>query len=93
MSSWSGSSYPPPPRARSRSRSPYRGSYPARPGYPEPGYPQDPYRADWEAYDRERAWASYERDRAAYEYGRRGRSRSPPADEGEALTLALFRSM
>ncbi|EPT02795.1 hypothetical protein FOMPIDRAFT_1022699 [Fomitopsis schrenkii] len=81
MSSWSGSSYPPPPRARSRSRSPYRGSYPARPGYPEPGYSQDPYRADWEAYDRERAWASYERDRAAYEYGRRGRSRSPPADE------------
>jgi len=84
MSSWSGSAYPPPPpppRGRSRSRSPYRGAYPARPAYPEPGYPQDPYRADWEAYDRDRAWANYERERAAYEYSRRGRSRSPPADE------------
>ncbi|KZT72714.1 hypothetical protein DAEQUDRAFT_722875 [Daedalea quercina L-15889] len=81
MSSWSGSSYPPPPRARSRSRSPYRGSYPPRPGYPETGYPQDSYRADWEAYDRERAWATYERERAVYEYSRRGRSRSPVADE------------
>ncbi|TFY69491.1 hypothetical protein EVJ58_g373 [Rhodofomes roseus] len=41
----------------------------------------DPYRADWEAYDRERAWATYERERAAYEYSRRGRSRSPGPDE------------
>ncbi|CCM03367.1 uncharacterized protein FIBRA_05497 [Fibroporia radiculosa] len=83
MSAWSGAAYPPPPppRGRSRSRSPYRGSYPPRPAYPEPGYPQDPYRADWEAYDRDRAWANYERERAAYEYSRRGRSRSPPADE------------
>ncbi|OBZ77035.1 Pre-rRNA-processing protein ESF2 [Grifola frondosa] len=33
-------------------------------------------------YDRDRAWANYERERAAYEYSRRGRSRSPPpADE------------
>ncbi|OCH86215.1 hypothetical protein OBBRIDRAFT_783552 [Obba rivulosa] len=82
MSSWSGSAYPPPPpRGRSRSRSPYRGPYPPRPGYPDPAYPQDPYRADWDAYDRDRAWATYERERAAYEYSRRGRSRSPPADE------------
>ncbi|KAJ7163800.1 hypothetical protein C8R43DRAFT_988713 [Mycena crocata] len=72
--SWN-ASYPPPPR-RSRSRSPGRGSYPPR---PEPPYPPDQYRADWEAYDRERAWASYERDRVAYEY-RRGRSRSPPPE-------------
>ncbi|KAF9815549.1 hypothetical protein IEO21_04549 [Rhodonia placenta] len=81
MSSWSGSVYPPPPRGRSRSRSPYRGAYPPRPAYPDPAYPQDPYRADWEAYDRDRAWANYERERAAYEYSRRGRSRSPPAEE------------
>ncbi|KAH9951831.1 hypothetical protein B0H21DRAFT_193892 [Amylocystis lapponica] len=84
MSSWSGSAYPPPmppPRGRSRSRSPYRGAYPPppRPSYPEAAYPQDAYR-EWE-YDRDRAWASYERERAAYEYSRRGRSRSPPADE------------
>ncbi|KAI0677002.1 hypothetical protein C8Q78DRAFT_960315 [Trametes maxima] len=81
MSSWSGA-YPPPPRGRSRSRSPYRGAYPPRPSYPDAAYPQDPYRADWDAYDRDRAWASYERERAAYDYGRRGRSRSPPGDEG-----------
>ncbi|EMD40601.1 hypothetical protein CERSUDRAFT_111186 [Gelatoporia subvermispora B] len=82
MSSWSGSAYPPPPpRGRSRSRSPYRGAYPPRPGYPDPTYPQEPYRADWDAYDRDRAWASYERERAAYDYSRRGRSRSPAADE------------
>ncbi|KZT12870.1 uncharacterized protein LAESUDRAFT_689788 [Laetiporus sulphureus 93-53] len=80
MSSWSGAAYPPPPRGRSRSRSPYRGTYPPRPMYPEPGYP-DPYRGDWDVYDRERAWANYERERAAYEYSRRGRSRSPPLDE------------
>ncbi|KAI0939663.1 hypothetical protein AcV5_001002 [Taiwanofungus camphoratus] len=87
MSSWAGTAYPPPslpPRGRSRSRSPYRGAYPPRPAmgsYPDTAYPADPYRADWEAYDRDRAWANYERERAAYEYSRRGRSRSPPADE------------
>ncbi|RDX53607.1 hypothetical protein OH76DRAFT_1398727 [Lentinus brumalis] len=84
MSSWN-SAYPAPPppapRGRSRSRSPYRGSVPPRSSYPEGGYPQDPYRADWDAYDRDRAWANYERERAAYDYGRRGRSRSPPPDE------------
>ncbi|KAF8883425.1 hypothetical protein BD779DRAFT_1612279 [Infundibulicybe gibba] len=73
--SWS-SSYPPPPR-RSRSRSP-RGSYPPRPPYSDA---PNPYRADWEAYDRDRAWANYDRDRATYDYGRRGRSRSPPPEE------------
>ena len=84
MSSWSGSAYPPPPRGRSRSRSPYRGGYP--PSRPEPGYPPpDPYRGDWDAYDRERAWAQYERERAGYDYARRGRSRSPPHDEGASL--------
>ncbi|KAJ7727954.1 hypothetical protein B0H16DRAFT_1383253 [Mycena metata] len=72
--SWN-ASYPPPPR-RSRSRSPPRGSYPPR---AEPPYPPDQYRADWDAYDRERAWASYDRDRVAYDY-RRGRSRSPPPE-------------
>ncbi|KAI0824652.1 hypothetical protein BC628DRAFT_1377138 [Trametes gibbosa] len=82
MSSWSSAYPPPPPRGRSRSRSPYRGGYPPRSSYPDAAYPQDPYRADWEAYDRDRAWANYERERAAYDYGRRGRSRSPPADEG-----------
>ncbi|KAI0356500.1 hypothetical protein OH77DRAFT_1423431 [Trametes cingulata] len=82
MSSWSSAYPPPPPRGRSRSRSPYRAGYPPRSSYPDPAYPQDPYRADWEAYDRDRAWANYERERAAYEYGRRGRSRSPPGDEG-----------
>ncbi|THU77369.1 hypothetical protein K435DRAFT_974000 [Dendrothele bispora CBS 962.96] len=65
MSSWS-SSYPPPPR-RSRSRSP-RGSYLPR----DSAYPPDSYR-DWE-YDRDRNWSTYDR---GYEYGRRGRSRSP----------------
>lgn len=85
------SSWPAPPAyppRRSRSRSPYRGGYPARPPYPEPGY-GDPYRADWEAYDRDRAWASYERDRATYDYGRRGRSRSPGLDDGE-YSSSLF---
>ncbi|KAI0663173.1 hypothetical protein C8Q70DRAFT_908268 [Cubamyces menziesii] len=81
MSSWSSAYPPPPPRGRSRSRSPYRGGYP-RSSYPDAQYPADPYRADWEAYDRDRAWASYERERAAYDYGRRGRSRSPPGEEG-----------
>ncbi|THH01872.1 hypothetical protein EW026_g889 [Hermanssonia centrifuga] len=79
MSSWSGSAYPP-PRGRSRSRSPYRAGYP--PARPEPGYPSsDPHRGEWDAYERERAWAQYERERAGYDYGRRGRSRSPPPDE------------
>ncbi|KAG5639154.1 hypothetical protein H0H81_006413 [Sphagnurus paluster] len=64
MSSWS---YP----TRSRSRSPTR----ARAGYPD--QPQDPYRPDYDAYDRDRGWG-YER---GYDYGRRGRSRSPPPDE------------
>ncbi|KAF4602127.1 ssk1 response regulator receiver [Pleurotus pulmonarius] len=76
--SWTGS-YPPPPR-RSRSRSPSRGSYPPRSSYGDPHYPPDQYRADWDTYDRDR-WAYYERDRPGYDYGRRGRSRSPPPDE------------
>lgn len=42
---------------------------------------EPPYRADWDAYDRDRAWA-HERDRAGYDYTRRGRSRSPGPDEG-----------
>jgi hypothetical protein len=81
MSSWSGSGYPP-PRGRSRSRSPYRAGYP--PPRSESSYPpqEPPYRSDWDAYERERAWAQYDRERAGYEYSRRGRSRSPPADEG-----------
>ncbi|KAF9464270.1 hypothetical protein BDZ94DRAFT_1256727 [Collybia nuda] len=63
-----------PPRSRSRSPRP-------RPPYPDVPYAQEqPYRADWDAYDRDRAWA-YERDRAGYEYPRRGRSRSPGPDE------------
>ncbi|KAI0771991.1 hypothetical protein BD413DRAFT_604124 [Trametes elegans] len=79
MSSWSSAYPPPPPRGRSRSRSPYRGGYPPRASYPDAAYPQDPYRADWDTYDR---WA-FERDRAtAYDYGRRGRSRSPAGEEG-----------
>ncbi|KAM5534897.1 hypothetical protein V8D89_011452 [Ganoderma adspersum] len=80
MSSWNSAypPHPPPTRGRSRSRSPFRGdTYPPRPPYPDQ-YPQDPYRTDWEAYDRDRAWASYERERQAYDYSRRGRSRSPP---------------
>lgn len=84
------SSWAPPahPTRRSRSRSPgYRGGYAHRPPYPEQGY-GDPYRPDWDVYDRERAWANYERDRAAYDYGRRGRSRSPGVDEGERLLYA-----
>ncbi|EIN10253.1 hypothetical protein PUNSTDRAFT_84168 [Punctularia strigosozonata HHB-11173 SS5] len=79
MSTWNASGgappYPPPPR-RSRSRSP--SSYRGGAGYPPP---YGDYRADWDAYERDRAWASYERERAAYDYGRRGRSRSPSMDE------------
>lgn len=69
-SSWPATAaYPPPPR-RSRSRSPAR-VYPPReePGYPPPA---GDYRAEWEAYNRGR-WDDYQR----YDYGRRGRSRSP----------------
>lgn len=82
MSSWSGP-YPPPPRRSSRSRSPR-----ARAAYADPAYPsQEPYRADWDAYDRDRAhWATYERP--PYDYSRRGRSRSPGLpDEGTSVTL------
>ncbi|KII96062.1 hypothetical protein PLICRDRAFT_694151 [Plicaturopsis crispa FD-325 SS-3] len=82
MSSWPPPPPYPPSSRRSPSRSPSRGPYAAppaaRPAYPDAPYPQDPYRADWDAYERDRAWASYERERAAYEYSRRGRSRSPP---------------
>ena len=77
--SWS-STYPPPPR-RSRSRSP-RGGYSSRPPYPD-SYP-DQYR-DWDSYDRDRGWTGYERDRVPYDYGRRGRSRSPPPSSDESL--------
>ncbi|KAG6900119.1 hypothetical protein C0993_002654 [Termitomyces sp. T159_Od127] len=58
--------------ARSRSRSPR-----SRPPYGEPM--QDMYRGEYDTYDRDRAWAGY--DRPGYDYGRRGRSRSPPLDE------------
>ena len=75
MTSWSASAYPPP--RRSRSRSPPRGAYPPRTHF-DPVYGQDPYRADWDGYERDRAWTGYDRDRAVYDYGRRPRSRSPP---------------
>ncbi|KAH7888102.1 hypothetical protein F5I97DRAFT_1865687 [Phlebopus sp. FC_14] len=78
MSSWSASAYP--PSRRSRSRSPGRGDYGARPPHPDSAYGQD-YRAGWDNYDRERMWVDYERERVAYEYSRRGRSRSPPLDD------------
>ncbi|CAA7259563.1 unnamed protein product [Cyclocybe aegerita] len=74
MSSWSASSYPPPPR-RSRSRSPPRGGYSSSRPYPD-SYP-DSFRPDWDPYEREKY---YERDRMPYDYGRR-RSRSPPMDD------------
>lgn len=83
MSSWSASAYPPPPRGRSRSRSPYRAGYPPPRGGDSSYPPPESYRSDWDAYERDRAWAHYERERAGYDYGRRGRSRSPPPDEGE----------
>lgn len=81
MASWAGPA-PPPPRA-DRSRSPSRGAY-GRAAYPDTpaAYAPDQYRGDWDAYHRDRAWAEYEREKAAYDYGRRGRSRSPPYDEG-----------
>ena len=76
MSTWSGSAYP--PTRRSRSRSPPRGGYPPREDAAVPGvYPPADYRAEWDAYNRGR-WDDYQR----YEYGRRGRSRSPPPDDG-----------
>ena len=84
--SWSSSVYPPPPPPpprHSRSRSPYRGSYPPR-GHSDSYPPADPYRTEWDAYDRDR-WA-YDREKPAYDYGRRGRSRSPPAEEGTLLS-------
>ncbi|KAI0002946.1 hypothetical protein BJV74DRAFT_876354 [Russula compacta] len=74
--SWATSAYL--PSRRSRSRSPHRGSYSSRPSYQDHHGP-DPYRSDWDSWDRERAYAM-ERDRAMYDYGRRGRSRSP--DDG-----------
>lgn len=86
MSAWPAPAPYPPTARRSRSRSPYRAGagpgavYPPRPPYPDPAYPD--YRADWDAYERDRAWANYERERAVYEYGRRGRSHSPGLDEG-----------
>ena len=79
MSSWSASAYPLPPR-RSRSRSPPRGPYPLR---DDAAYPPADYRAEWDAYNRGR-WDDYQR----YEYSRRGRSRSPPADESELVSTS-----
>ncbi|KAH0586933.1 hypothetical protein H2248_005767 [Termitomyces sp. 'cryptogamus'] len=58
--------------ARSRSRSPR-----SRPPYGEPM--QDMYRGEYDTYDRDRGWGGY--DRPGYDYGRRGRSRSPTLDE------------
>ena len=79
--SWAASAYL--PSRRSRSRSPHRGSYSSRPSYPDlPG--PDPYRSDWDPWDRERAYAM-ERDRTMYDYGRRGRSRSP--DDGTSCSI------
>ncbi|KAI0091876.1 hypothetical protein BDY19DRAFT_927237 [Irpex rosettiformis] len=80
MSSWSGSGYPP-PRGRSRSRSPYRPGYGPQRGGEAAYYPPDSYRGDWDPYERDRAWQNYERDRATYDFGRRGRSRSPPVGD------------
>ncbi|KLO15738.1 hypothetical protein SCHPADRAFT_902111 [Schizopora paradoxa] len=80
MSNWPAHAAPlPPPPRDDRSRSPSRGGY-GRP-FPEPGYPSDSYRGDWDAHGRDRPWHDYERDRI-HDYGRRGRSRSPGADDG-----------
>ncbi|KAJ3975939.1 hypothetical protein EV361DRAFT_886072 [Lentinula raphanica] len=62
-------SYPIPSR-RSRSRSP-RGSYQPKNVYE---YPPDAGARD---FDGDRTWPAYDRDRGGYDYGRRGRSRSP----------------
>ena len=75
MSSWS-STHGAPARSE-RSRSPPRGAY-GRPPYPDPY--TDSHRDHWDSYNRDRAWADYERDRG-YDYGRRGRSRSPQPDD------------
>jgi hypothetical protein len=83
MSSWSAPVYP----RRSRSRSPYRG-YPGRPPYPDP-YGGDPYRSEWDAYDRDR-WSGYERERGPYDYARRGRSRSPEDGMSSRFTDPRF---
>lgn len=65
-------SYPIPSR-RSRSRSP-RGPYQPKNVYE---YPPELGARDWDGYDKDRAWAAYDRERAGFDYGRRGRSRSP----------------
>ncbi|KDQ65023.1 hypothetical protein JAAARDRAFT_117492 [Jaapia argillacea MUCL 33604] len=81
MSTWPALAYPPSAR-RSRSRSPYRGTYPPqRAAYPEGSYPPESYgRGEWDNFDKLQAWADYDRDRAAYDL-RRGRSRSPPLED------------
>ena len=71
-------SWPYPPRSRSRSPR-------SRQPYIDPA--QDTYRADWDGYDRDRAWPGYDR---GYDYGRRGRSRSPPLDEGARTSPPCF---
>ncbi|VDC04076.1 unnamed protein product [Peniophora sp. CBMAI 1063] len=82
-------SYLPNPRPRSRSRSPYRappaswpppGAGPAgRPGsWAEYAPGADAPRGEWDVYERDRSYY----DRGQYDYGRRGRSRSPPIDDG-----------
>ncbi|KAI0313252.1 hypothetical protein OF83DRAFT_1165659 [Amylostereum chailletii] len=76
--SYTSSAYP--PARRSRSRSPYHGNHLSRPPHQD-SYPPEGYRADWEAYDRDKAWG-YDRDKNGYEYNRRGRSRSPGPDDG-----------
>ena len=48
----------------------------------EYGPGSDGYRGDWDVYDRERGYY----DRGAYDYGRRGRSRSPGPEDGTYLT-------
>jgi hypothetical protein len=81
--SWAASAYL--PSRRSRSRSPRRGSYSSRP-YPDHHGP-DPYRSDWDSWDRERVYAM-ERERAMYDFDRRGRSRSP--EDGMARVNCLL---
>lgn len=91
MSNWNTLPPPPlPPPRISRSRSPSRTSYGQRGPYPDALHPPDPYRAEWDAYNRDRAWVEWERDRATYEHGRRGRSRSPPFDEGALCQEEAF---
>ncbi|GAW02170.1 arsenite-resistant protein asr2 [Lentinula edodes] len=71
-------SYPIPSR-RSRSRSP-RGPYQPKNVYE---YPPELGARDWDGYDKDRAWAAYDRERAGFDYGRRGRSRSPDDSEND----------